>query len=55
MIDNADEMEIYTLPSDGNTRNAARVKQGVTAVGITVIIATVISISLLIFKKSGKK
>ena len=55
MIDDADEMEIYTLPSDGNTRNAARVKQGVTAVGITVIIATVISISLLIFKKSGKK
>lgn len=55
LIDNADEMEIYTLPSDGNTRNAARVKQGVTAVGITVIIATVISISLLIFKKSGKK
>lgn len=55
LIDDADEMEIYTLPSDGNTRNAARVKQGVTAVGITVIIATVISISLLIFKKSGKK
>lgn len=55
LIDNADEMEIYTLPSGGNTRNAARVKQGVTAVGITVIIATVISISLLIFKKSGKK
>lgn len=55
LIDDADEMEIYTLPSGGNTRNAARVKQGVTAVGITVIIATVISISLLIFKKSGKK
>lgn len=55
LIDNADEMEIYTLPSGGNTRNAARVKQGVTAVGITVIIATVISISLLISKKSGKK
>lgn len=55
LIDNADEMETYTLPSGGNTRNAARVKQGVTAVGITVIIATVISISLLIFKKSGKK
>lgn len=54
-IDDADEMETYTLPSGGNTRNAARVKQGVTAVGITVIIATVISISLLIFKKSGKK
>ena len=42
LIDDADEMEIYTLPSGGNTRNAARVKQGVTAVGITVIIATVI-------------
>lgn len=55
LIYDADEMEIYTLPSGGNTRNAARVKQGVTAVGITVIIATVISISLLIFKKSGKK
>lgn len=55
LIDDADEMEIYTLPSGGNTRNAARVKQGVTAVGITVIIAIVISISLLIFKKSGKK
>ena len=55
LIDDADEMEIYTLPSGGNTRNAARVKQGVTAVSITVIIATVISISLLIFKKSGKK
>ena len=54
LIDDADEMETYTLPSGGNTRNAARVKQGVTAVGITVIIATVISISLLIFKKSGK-
>lgn len=55
LIDDADEMETYTLPSGGNTRNAARVKQGVTAVGITVIIATAISISLLIFKKSGKK
>ena len=55
LIDDADEMETYTLPSGGNTRNAARVKQGVTAVGITVIIAAVISISLLIFKKSGKK
>ena len=55
LIDDADEMETYTLPSGGTTRNAARVKQGVTAVGITVIIATVISISLLIFKKSGKK
>lgn len=55
LIDDADEMEAYTLPSGGNTRNAARVKQGVTAVGITVIIVTVISISLLIFKKSGKK
>ena len=55
LIDDADEMETYTLPSGGNTRNAAREKQGVTAVGITVIIATVISISLLIFKKSGKK
>lgn len=55
LIDDADEMEAYTLPSGGNTRNAARVKQGVTAVGITVIIATMISISLLIFKKSGKK
>ena len=55
LIDDADEMETYTLPSGGNMRNAARVKQGVTAVGITVIIATVISISLLIFKKSGKK
>lgn len=55
LIDDADEMETYTLPSGGNTRNAARVKQGVTAVGITVIIATVTSISLLIFKKSGKK
>lgn len=53
--DDVDEIETYTLPSGGNTRNAARVKQGVTAVGITVIIATVISISLLIFKKSGKK
>lgn len=55
LIDDVDEMETYTLPSSGNMRNAARVKQGVTAVGITVIIATVISISLLIFKKSGKK
>ena len=55
LIDDADKMETYTLSSGGNTRNAARVKQGVTAVGITVIIATVISISLLIFKKSGKK
>ena len=55
LADDADEMETYTLPSGGNMRNAARVKQGVTAVGITVIIATVISISLLIFKKSGKK
>ena len=55
LIYDADEMETYTLPSGGNTRNAARVKQGVTAVGITVIIATVISISLLIFKRSGKK
>ena len=55
LADDIDEIEIYTLPSGGNTRNAARVKQGVTAVGITVIIATVISISLLIFKKSGKK
>lgn len=55
LIDDADEMEAYTLPSGGDTRNAARVKQGVTAVGITVIIATVISISLLIFKRSGKK
>lgn len=55
LADDVDEIETYTLPSGGNTRNAARVKQGVTAVGITVIIATVISISLLIFKKSGKK
>ena len=55
LIDDADEMETYTLPSGENMRNAARVKQGVTAVGITVIITTVISISLLIFKKSGKK
>ena len=55
LADDADEIETYTLPSGGNTRNAARVKQGVTAVGITVIIATVISISLLIFKKAGKK
>lgn len=53
--DDVDEIETYTLPSGENMRNAARVKQGVTAVGITVIIATVISISLLIFKKSGKK
>lgn len=53
--DAVDEIETYTLPSGENMRNAARVKQGVTAVGITVIIATVISISLLIFKKSGKK
>lgn len=55
LADDVDEIETYTLPSGGNTRNAARVKQGVTAVGITVIIAMVISISLLIFKKSGKK
>lgn len=55
LADDVDEIETYTLPSGKNTRNAARVKQGVTAVGITVIIATVISISLLIFKKSGKK
>ena len=55
LADDVDEIETYTLSSGGNTRNAARVKQGVTAVGITVIIATVISISLLIFKKSGKK
>lgn len=55
LADDVDEMETYTLPSGENMRNAARVKQGVTAVGITVIIATVISISLLIFKKSGKK
>lgn len=55
LADDVDEIETYTLPSGGNTRNAARVKQGVTAVGITVIIATVISISLLIFKKSSKK
>ena len=55
LADDVDEIETYTLPSGENTRNAARVKQGVTAVGITVIIATVISISLLIFKKSGKK
>ena len=55
LADDVDEIETYTLPSGGNTRNAARVKQGVTAVGITIIIATVISISLLIFKKSGKK
>lgn len=55
LADDVDEIETYTLPSGENTRNAARVKQGVTAVGITVIIAAVISISLLIFKKSGKK
>ena len=55
LADDVDEIETYTLPSGKNMRNAARVKQGVTAVGITVIIATVISISLLIFKKSGKK
>ncbi len=55
LADDVDEIETYTLSSGGNTRNAARVKQGVTAVGITVIIATVISISLLIFKRSGKK
>lgn len=55
LADDVDEIETYILSSGGNTRNAARVKQGVTAVGITVIIATVISISLLIFKRSGKK
>lgn len=55
LADDVDEIDTYTLPSGENMRNAARVKQGVTAVGITVIIATVISISLLIFKKSGKK
>lgn len=55
LADDVDEIETYTLPSGKNMRNAVRVKQGVTAVGITVIIATVISISLLIFKKSGKK
>lgn len=55
LADDVDEIETYTLPSGENMRNAVRVKQGVTAVGITVIIATVISISLLIFKKSGKK
>lgn len=55
LADDVDEIETYTLPSGENMRNAARVKRGVTAVGITVIIATVISISLLIFKKSGKK
>ncbi len=55
LADDAGEMETYTLPSGGSTRNAARVKQGVTAVGITVIVATVISISLLIFKKSANK
>lgn len=55
LADDVDEIETYTLPSGENMRNAVRVKQGVTAVGITVIIATVISISLLIFKKSDKK
>lgn len=49
------EIETYTLPNGGSTRNAARVKQGVTAVGITVIVAVMVSISLLMFKKSGKK
>ena len=49
------EIETYTLPNSGSTRNAARVKQGVTAVGITVIVATMVSISLLMFKKSDKK
>lgn len=49
------EIETYTLPNGSIAPNAARIKQGVTAVGITVIIATVISVSLLIFKKSGKK
>lgn len=49
------EIETYTLPNSGSTRNAVRVKQGVTAVGITVIVATMVSISLLMFKKSGKK
>lgn len=49
------EIETYTLPNGSVAPNAARIKQGVTAVGITVIIATVISVSLLIFKKSGKK
>ena len=49
------EIETYTLPNGRSTRNAARVKQGVTAVGITVIVATMVSISLLMFKKSGKK
>ncbi|MDD7217411.1 MAG: hypothetical protein PUH26_04250, partial [Oscillospiraceae bacterium] len=34
LADDVDEIETYTLPSGGNTRNAARVKQGVTAVGI---------------------
>lgn len=53
-IDNG-EIETYTLPNGSVAPNAARIKQGVTAVGITVIIATVISVSLLIFKKSGKK
>lgn len=55
LADDVDEIETYTLPSGENMRNAARVKQSVTVVGITIIIATVISISLLIFKKSGKK
>ena len=55
LADDVDEIETYTLPSGESMRNAVRVKQGVTAVGITVIIATMISISLLIFKKSGKK
>ena len=49
------EIETYTLPNSGSTRNAARVKQAVTAVGITVIVATMVSISLLMFKKSDKK
>lgn len=49
------EIETYTLPNSGSTRNAARVKQGVTAVGITVIVATMVSISLLMFKKPDKK
>lgn len=54
LADDVDEIETYTLPSGENMRNAARVKQGVTAVGITVIIATVISISLLIFKNPAR-
>ena len=49
------EIETYTLPNGSIAPNATRIKQGVTAVGITIIIATVISVSLLIFKKSGKK